>query len=54
MVRGLGPRPRRDRLVLDTHGALTAARALYLSAGFREVERYNDNPHAQLWFAKEL
>ncbi len=41
-------------LVLDTHGALTAARALYLSAGFREVERYNDNPHAQLWFAKEL
>ncbi|MEZ0494048.1 GNAT family N-acetyltransferase [Kineococcus sp. TBRC 1896] len=42
------------RLVLDTHGALTAACSLYLSAGFHEVERYNDNPHAQLWFAKTV
>ncbi|WP_432562462.1 GNAT family N-acetyltransferase [Kineococcus sp. SYSU DK003] len=42
------------RLVLDTHGALTAARGLYGSAGFVEVEPYNDNPHAQLWFAKAL
>lgn len=41
-------------LVLDTHGSLTAARALYLSAGFVEVERYNDNPHAQHWYAKRL
>ena len=42
------------RLVLDTHGVLTAARALYASAGFAEVERYNDNPHAQHWYAKPL
>lgn len=43
-----------NRLVLDTHGSLTAARALYLSAGFVEVERYNDNPYAQHWYAKPL
>lgn len=43
-----------SRLVLDTHGALTAARALYLSAGFVEVERYDDNPHAQHWYALTL
>jgi GNAT superfamily N-acetyltransferase len=42
------------RLVLDTHGALTAARGLYLAAGFAEVEPYNDNPHAQHWYAKPL
>lgn len=42
------------RLVLDTHGALTAARALYLAAGLVEVERYNDNPDAQHWYAKSL
>ena len=43
-----------SRLVLDTHGVLTAARALYLSAGFVEVERYNDNPHAQHWYVLTL
>jgi predicted PurR-regulated permease PerM/predicted N-acetyltransferase YhbS len=42
------------RIVLDTHGSLTPARALYLSAGFEEVDRYNDNPHAQHWYAKDL
>ncbi|WP_432544127.1 GNAT family N-acetyltransferase [Kineococcus sp. SYSU DK002] len=42
------------RVVLDTHGELTAALGLYRSAGFVEVEPYNDNPHAQLWFAKAL
>lgn len=42
------------RLVLDTHGALVAACTLYRSAGFVEVEPYNGNPHAQLWFAKAL
>ncbi|MEW1956766.1 GNAT family N-acetyltransferase [Kineococcus sp. NPDC059986] len=43
-----------SRLVLDTHAALTAACTLYRSSGFQEVERYNDNPHAQVWFAKEF
>ena len=28
--------------------------ALYRKLGYREVERYNDNPYAQHWFAKDL
>jgi len=42
------------RIVLDTHGSLTAARGLYVATGFSEVEPYNDNPHAQHWYAKDL
>lgn len=43
-----------QRLVLDTNRTLTEAIALYESAGFDPVERYNDNPDAQAWFAKQL
>ncbi len=39
---------------LDTRTVLTEARALYLSAGYVEVDRYNDNPFAQHWFEKPL
>lgn len=62
---GLGPRLLREleghvarlgrrRVVLDTNGALTEAIALYQRAGYTEVDRYNDNPYAQRWFAKPL
>lgn len=38
-----------DDLVLDTHSSLTAAAALYRSAGFRAIEPYNENPNADRW-----
>ncbi|MET9327391.1 bifunctional helix-turn-helix transcriptional regulator/GNAT family N-acetyltransferase [Tsukamurella sp. NPDC003166] len=41
-------------LRLDTNGELTEAIALYRALGYREVERYNENPYAQHWFAKDL
>lgn len=41
-------------LRLDTNDSLTEAIALYRKLGYAEVERYNDNPYAQLWFAKDL
>jgi GNAT superfamily N-acetyltransferase len=42
------------RGVLDTNETLTSALALYRAAGWREVERYNDNDQATHWFAKDL
>jgi DNA-binding MarR family transcriptional regulator/GNAT superfamily N-acetyltransferase len=39
---------------LDTNGTLTEAIAMYERAGYRRIERYNDNPYAQAWFEKEL
>jgi GNAT superfamily N-acetyltransferase len=39
---------------LDTNGSLTEAIAMYERAGYRSIERYNDNPYAQRWFAKRL
>lgn len=41
-------------VVLDTHRSLGEALSLYARAGYREVERYNDNPYAQAFFRKEL
>jgi DNA-binding MarR family transcriptional regulator len=49
-ARGLG----HQRVVLDTNSELGEAVALYESAGYASVERYNDNPYAQRWFAKPL
>ncbi|VXB89283.1 GNAT family N-acetyltransferase [Nocardioides sp. AX2bis] len=62
---GLGGRLLRDlealagllghlRVVLDTNLVLTEAVGLYERAGYARVEAYNDNPHAQAWFAKDL
>ncbi|MCU1373015.1 MAG: MarR family transcriptional regulator [Actinomycetia bacterium] len=39
---------------LETNGTLTEAIALYRSAGYREVEAFNDEPYAHHWFEKDL
>jgi GNAT superfamily N-acetyltransferase len=39
---------------LDTNRALTEAHRLYRKEGYREVERFSDNPYAHHWFAKDL
>lgn len=49
-VRRLGYR----RVRLDTNGTLDEAIAMYRRAGYRSIERYNDNPYAQHWFEKDL
>ena len=48
-------RERGHRLVrLDTHRVLVEAIALYERRGYRHVERYNDNPYAQVFLEKAL
>lgn len=48
-------RGRRLRVIrLDTNDSLTEALQLYRSSGYREIERFNDNPYAQHWFEKVL
>lgn len=42
------------RVVLDTNATLKVAIAMYERAGYDAIERYNDNPYAQRWFAKDL
>ena len=49
-ARSLGAR----RILLDTAAPLTEAAALYRSAGYATIPRYNDNPHGAVWFGKEL
>lgn len=39
---------------LDSNDALSEAHALYRRSGYVEIERYNDNPYAQVWFEKNL
>ena len=41
-------------LRLDTNRALKEAHALYRKEGYREVDRFNDNPYADHWFEKRL
>jgi DNA-binding MarR family transcriptional regulator/GNAT superfamily N-acetyltransferase len=50
IARRLGAR----RVCLDTNRALKEAQALYRREGYGEIERFNDNPYANHWFAKEL
>jgi GNAT superfamily N-acetyltransferase len=39
---------------LETNRALTEAISLYRSAGYHEVEAFNDEPYAHHWFEKRL
>ena len=42
------------RARLDTNGSLVEAIAMYRSVGYEPVERFNDEPHATHWFARDL
>jgi GNAT superfamily N-acetyltransferase len=44
----------RPTVVLDTNSGLVEAIRLYDRSGYERVEPYNDNPHAHLWFRKQL
>ena len=44
----------RRRVILDTNPVLLEAIAMYRKNGYRDIERYNDNPYAGLWFEKRL
>ena len=57
MLRHLEDRARElghRRIHLDTNGTLVEAIAMYRAAGYADVARYNDNPYAEAWFAKDL
>jgi hypothetical protein len=41
-------------LRLETNRSLIEARHLYETAGFAEVEPFNDEPYAHHWFQKDL
>jgi DNA-binding MarR family transcriptional regulator/GNAT superfamily N-acetyltransferase len=41
-------------LRLETNQTLSEAIGLYRSAGYREVERFNDEPYAHHWFEKVI
>ncbi|MGH3761766.1 GNAT family N-acetyltransferase [Actinophytocola sp.] len=43
-----------DTVALETNRALTEAIAMYRSAGYVEVEPFNDEVHAHRWFTKRL
>jgi DNA-binding MarR family transcriptional regulator/GNAT superfamily N-acetyltransferase len=48
-------RQRRLRTIrLDTNRSLGQALHLYRSSGYREIDRFNDNPYADYWFEKRL
>lgn len=42
------------RLLLDSNSSLVEAIALYRATGWVEVEAFNDEPHADHWFARDL
>jgi GNAT superfamily N-acetyltransferase len=44
----------RMQAILDTNEVLAEAIAMYGSAGYHPIERYNENPYAHHWFAKQV
>jgi len=44
----------RSTVRLDTNPVLLEAIAMYRKNGYADIERYNDNPYAGLWFEKRL
>ncbi len=38
------------KMCLDTRKQFSAAQHLYRSVGFQEIDKYNDNEHAELYF----
>ena len=53
-LEALARRRRIPLLRLETNRSLVEAQALYRSTGYREVERFNDEPYAHHWFEKAL
>lgn len=53
-LEGLARSRGRDVVRLDTNGTLEEAIAMYDRAGYTRIERYNDNPYAELFFEKSL
>jgi DNA-binding MarR family transcriptional regulator/GNAT superfamily N-acetyltransferase len=45
---------RLETVRLETNRALAEAVSLYRKAGYREVDRFNDDPYAHHWFEKRL
>ena len=45
---------RYKKMCLDTRRQFSAAQQLYISEGFEAIERYNDNPTAELYFELTL
>jgi RimJ/RimL family protein N-acetyltransferase len=43
-----------SRMVLETRSDFVAARALYASLGYREIEPYVVHQYSEHWFGKEL
>ena len=41
-------------LHLETNSSLVEAISLYLSAGYVEVAKFNDEPHSDHWFEKRF